>query len=248
MRAAGAHGPDNPFVATGADTADLDGPGDEPIPYWDRFSGTRTRLDLPPPWAGLPAAARRGIRVDAARRAFERRKKSPDAPSRPGVRKAAVLVALFEEAGETRLFLIKRSVTVSTHQGEVAFPGGERDVGEASGPAALREAWEEIGLDPASVELIGELGRQEAVLTNYQITPVVGVLQARPALRINNSEVQQAFDISLAGLMVDGVYRQERWNAADSSFTVPFFELPHGSAWGVTALMLLELLEAVTGA
>ncbi|WP_322752414.1 CoA pyrophosphatase [Frankia sp. Cas3] len=248
IKPADARRPDDADSAGAAHAGpDSSGQDASPRPYWDTFSGSRTRLDTPPPWADLPPQTRQGIRIDTVRRAFRHRYTPPPAPQRPGIRDAAVLLVLFEEADEARVVLTERSGTVSTHRGEIAFPGGVCDAGETSGQAALREAWEEIGLAGATVELIGELGWQNAELTKFQITPMVGTVAARPLLRINHSEVRDVFDVALTGLMADGVYREELWVAPDGRFMVPFFDLPQGIAWGVTASILVELLAIVTG-
>ncbi|WP_239309415.1 MULTISPECIES: CoA pyrophosphatase [unclassified Frankia] len=215
-------------------------------PYGDVFSGPRSRLDTPSPWADLPMARRQGIGIGTIRRAFRQREDPPRVPQRPGIRAAAVLLTLFEEAGETRVVLIERSSAVRTHRGEIAFPGGVCDAGEAPRQAALRESWEEIGLPSTGVDLLGELGGHTAELTRFQITPVVGALAARPVPRVNHSEVEDVFDVALAGLMADGVYREEWWTGPRGGFAVPFFDLSRGSVWGVTASMLLELLVLVT--
>ncbi len=248
IKAAGDRLPDDPDSAGAAHAGPVSsGPDAPPQPYGDTFSGSRTRLDRPPPWADLPTPTRQGIRIDTVRRAFRHRDTLPPAPQRLGIRAAAVLLVLFEEADDVRVIMIERSGTVSTHRGEIAFPGGVCDAGETPGQTALREAWEEIGLAGANVELIGELGWQNAELTKFQITPMVGTVAARPLLRINHSEVRDVFDVALTGLMADGVYREELWAGPDGRFMVPFFDLPQGSAWGVTASILLELLAIVIG-
>ncbi len=248
IKPADARRPDDPDSAGAAHAGPVSsGPAAPPQPYGDTFSGSRTRLDTPSPWAELPAETRQGIGIDAVRRAFRHRETPLPAPHRPGIRDAAVLLVLFEEADEARVVLIERSGTVSTHRGEIAFPGGGCDAGETSVQAALREAWEEIGLVPDSVELLGELDSQAAELTKFQITPVVGLVAARPVLVVNHSEVQDVFDVALAELMADGVYREELWVAPDGRYMVPFFDLSGRSAWGVTAVMLHELLKVVAG-
>ena len=112
--------------------------------------------------------------------------------------------------------------------------------------AALREATEEIGLDPASVDIVGELSPLATVGSRSSITPFVGVLPARPQLKANPDEVELVFDIALAELMDEGVFREERWRWAGSDDRpMYFFELPDDTIWGATARMLYELLELV---
>jgi 8-oxo-dGTP pyrophosphatase MutT (NUDIX family) len=166
---------------------------------------------------------------------------------------AAVLVALFEEAGEARVVLTRRAAHLRVHQGEVSFPGGRIDPGEDARSAALREAAEEVGIRPGSVEIVGELTALGTWSSKATITPLVGILEARPELSPNPQEVERAFDVALADLLVPGVYREERWHipgrrvpgSPDSSFPVWFFELPGDTVWGATARILVELLSVV---
>jgi len=238
------------------------------------------RPGAPAPWAGLPDDARRGIalpRVAAALVGAGQGGEPPevgsvqpfvetldhDAPPeehtgaggvvrvRPGAgREAAVLVALFEEAGETRVVLTRRSSELRAHRGEVAFPGGRVDPGESLVTAALREAEEEVGLDRAHASLVGWLRPLMTFLTGTVVNPVVASLPARPSLAPSPGEVARVFDVALADLLADGVFHEERWTlpgrpvpaAADGSFPVWFFAAAGETIWGATARVLHDLL------
>lgn len=159
---------------------------------------------------------------------------------------AAVLVALFEEAGEARVVLTRRSTRLRSHTGEVAFPGGRLEEGEEPLVGALREAAEEIGLDPTSVEVLGQLSPLATVSGGVTVTPFVGALPGRPVLRPNPLEVAAAFDVALSELLADAVYRQERWDLPGMpDRDMHFFELAHDTVWGATARVLHQLLELV---
>jgi 8-oxo-dGTP pyrophosphatase MutT (NUDIX family) len=223
------------------------------------------RLGGPSPWAGLPQAARTGLGlarvVDTVRRAredgapaidqemseFLRRFSDVDVAQRP----SAVLLALFEEDGETRVVLTVRSSRLRSHRGEVAFPGGRLDAGETVQEAALREAFEEVGLDPASVTLVGELTVMPTVSSNTLMTPVVATLPGRPGLVAAPDEVDRVFDVSLSELVADGVFLEEWWAApgrpgadgrAGGEFPVWFYRAGGEIIWGATARVLTELL------
>lgn len=160
----------------------------------------------------------------------------------PGARRAAVLVPLFEEAGEVRVVLTRRTAHLPSHQGEVAFPGGRVEDGEAPVDAALRETHEELGLDPAAVEIVGELDQLTTVSSGYVITPFVGVLGGRPVLVPNPHEIERVFDVPLAELFSDEVYREEIWDLPWGERAVSFFELVGDTVWGATARILRQLL------
>ena len=164
---------------------------------------------------------------------------------------AAVLVALFEEAGECRVLLTVRSSRLRSHQGEVAFPGGKLDVGEGIEDGALREAEEEVGLDPATVKVIGHLTAMPTVSSNTVMTPVVAVLNARPITNPAPDEVARVFDVALVELVADGVWAEEMWamperggseGALGGEFPVWFFSVAGETVWGATARVLTELL------
>lgn len=171
-----------------------------------------------------------------------------DAWPDPGGRvSAAVLVPIFEEEGEARIVLTRRASTLRSHTGEVSFPGGRLDEGESPLDAALREASEEIGLDPGEVEILGQLAPLATLSARSGITPFVGVLRGRPQLVPNPAEVELAFDVAVADLLDDDVFTEERWDFdAMADRAIYFFHLPDDIVWGATARILFELLELIT--
>jgi 8-oxo-dGTP pyrophosphatase MutT (NUDIX family) len=164
----------------------------------------------------------------------------------PGARPAAVLAPLFEENGETRIVLTRRTTTLPSHRGEVSFPGGKVIEGEDLRAAALREANEEIGLEPAAVEVIGELDHLATVASRFVLAPYVGALAARPALTPNPHEVERVFDVAIAELLDDEAFREERWEIFGEERPVFFFELVGDTVWGATARILHQLLALLT--
>lgn len=219
-----------------------------------------SHLGGPPPWASLGASERRGITVDRVRQGLERRGWSgpeprPAPPMRmarhfqPNSRPAAVLCALFDEDGEAHVILTRRSSNLRSHTGEVSFPGGRLDEGEPAVAAALREAHEEVGIDPAAIDILGTLTSLVTVTGLALITPFVGALAARPRLLPNPAEVERAFDVSLTELVSDDVFREEMWSfPGEDGRAISFFELWGDTVWGVTAWMLRDLLELTLGA
>lgn len=185
-------------------------------------------LGAPAPWEALPAGHRVGLTLTHVLSALERaghRGPAPvfepppargatvaDGPAPEGpASTSAVLVPLFEEAGETRVVLTRRSAALRSHRGQVSFPGGRIDPGEDAPTAARREAFEEVGLPPGEVEVVGWLHPLFTLSAGSFITPVVGVLPRRPTLVPNPAEVARAFDVALADLVADGVFHEERW-------------------------------------
>jgi 8-oxo-dGTP pyrophosphatase MutT (NUDIX family) len=133
-----------------------------------------------------------------------------------------------------------------SHTGQVSFPGGRLDPGESEIEAALREAKEEVGIDPASVEVIGRLSSLSTITNPSAITPIVGLLPARPFLRPNPSEVARAFTAPVAELFAAGVYHDELWSLPGGAVRpIHFFDLDDETVWGATARMLRELLDRI---
>lgn len=209
----------------------------------------RTRIGGGPPWAGLPPEQRR-LSLDQVRA------RCADLPAPPpllpgGGRPSSVLVALFEDAGEARLVLTKRPETMPNHPGQIAFPGGKFDPAFDATPqdAALREAQEEIGLDPSKVEIVGALHPLGTVLGQFSIEPFVGVVEGRPHLVPHEWEVASVFDVPLSELLSDAVFREEwwTWDASGHERSMQFYELIGETVWGATARILTGFLAHLTG-
>jgi 8-oxo-dGTP pyrophosphatase MutT (NUDIX family) len=166
---------------------------------------------------------------------------------------AGVLVVMFEEAGETRLILTRRSSALRTHRGEVSFPGGRMDRGEDATAAAVREAREEVALDPTLVTVVGWIRPVMTMVSASLIVPVLATVERRPVLTPSPGEVARVFDVSLAELAAPDVFHEERWSvpgravhgSADGSVPVWFFEVSGEMIWGATARMIHELLSIV---
>jgi 8-oxo-dGTP pyrophosphatase MutT (NUDIX family) len=166
---------------------------------------------------------------------------------RPDARKAAVLICLFERDAETHVVFIRRATTLRAHSGEIAFPGGSVDVVDTSPIlTALREAGEEIGLDPSRVEILGVLPPVFTVVSNFLITPVVAYLPQGPGmLRLQASEVDELLIFPLRSLVDPAIYHTEEWTRGGFTRTVYFYDYGSYRIWGATARMLTILLETL---
>jgi 8-oxo-dGTP pyrophosphatase MutT (NUDIX family) len=166
----------------------------------------------------------------------------PFAPAFPGARHSAVLVVLAPSARGVEVLLTRRSMDMRTHRGEISFPGGRLDPGETPSDAALREAHEEVGLDPSLVRVEGELEHLNTVVSRSYIVPVVGSLAAPIDVRPTSGEVDRVLWVPLADLTRPGTYRCERWGIPPTDRLLHFFELDDETVWGATASVLIELL------
>ncbi len=166
----------------------------------------------------------------------------PVLPAFPGAKESAVLITLADGERGPEVLLTRRSWELRHHRGEVSFPGGRLDPGETPVDAALREAHEEVGLDPARVEIRGELEHLNTVVSRSYIVPKVATVPEAIPLRANTMEVDRVMWVPLAEFTRADTYRSEVWGFGATHRTLHFFELDDETVWGATAHMLVDLL------
>jgi 8-oxo-dGTP pyrophosphatase MutT (NUDIX family) len=167
---------------------------------------------------------------------------APLLPAFPDARVSAVLIVLIEGDDGAEVLLTRRSMEMRNHRGEISFPGGRLDAGETPIDAALREAHEEVGLDPSAPAIVGELDHLNTIVSRSYIVPIVSVLDRRPELRPQTAEVDRVFWTPVSELTRPGTYRLERWGSVPLDRPLHFFELDDETVWGATAHMLVDLL------
>jgi 8-oxo-dGTP pyrophosphatase MutT (NUDIX family) len=167
---------------------------------------------------------------------------APLLPPFPDARVSAVLVVLVEGDDGPEVLLTRRSMHLRNHRGEVCFPGGRLDPGETPVQAAVREAHEEIGLDPDAPAVVGELGHLSTIVSRSYIVPVVSVLDRRPDVEPRTMEVDRVLWTPVRQLTEPGRYHMERWGTPPLDRPLHFFELDDETVWGATAHMLVDLL------
>ena len=166
-------------------------------------------------------------------------------PRREEPRPASVLIPFFEDAGEAHLLFIERPKGEYAHAGQIAFPGGKREEGESPVECALREANEEVGLDPRDVEILGELNDYDTRVTGFRVRPVVGVIPFPYAFAPNPREVERLIEVPLARLLDPTSFREEFRLALGRRWPVHYYSVGQDLIWGVTAGMLTPLLEMI---
>jgi len=154
---------------------------------------------------------------------------------------AGVLIPIIEHEDMLSVLLTRRSAALRYHASQVSFPGGRMELGDADIQAtALRETWEEVGIQPADVEVAGYL-EPTPTITGYAVTAIVGIVRPGIELRIDRAEVEHAFEVPLAYLLDAANERasEREWNGV----RVPIVEFHFASEriWGATANILLNL-------
>jgi 8-oxo-dGTP pyrophosphatase MutT (NUDIX family) len=152
---------------------------------------------------------------------------------------AAVLIAITDRR-EPGVILTVRREHLRTHAGQIAFPGGRIDAGEDAIAAALREAWEEVGLDPSKVEVVGPTDSYRTI-TDYCVTPIVAVIPPDLPLSPHEHEVAEWFEAPLRHLIDPAM--QVRHSKLYQGRQRDYFEIMWGNRriWGATAAMIVNL-------
>lgn len=157
---------------------------------------------------------------------------------------AAVLIPIFERSGEPHAVFTRRTDTVRRHKGEISFPGGVQDPGDEDLRAtALREAEEEVGLDPSEVRVVGELDDIPTFVTGYVVTPFVGVVPEGYPWRAKAEEVAEVLEFALSTLV--RVERREEWVRGGVTIPMYVYEVGEARIWGATARIVWQFLQVV---
>ncbi|HLJ43698.1 MAG TPA: CoA pyrophosphatase [Candidatus Binataceae bacterium] len=164
-------------------------------------------------------------------------------------RGAAVLMPIFELDGDLHVVFIRRSDHVESHRGQVAFPGGRVDpTDETLLHTALREAQEEVGIEPASVDVLGAIEGTVARTSEIHVTPFVGVIPAAEGLRADPKEVAAIFFVPMSALedsSYRGTYRFRRDSGEVSEHPAIFYN--DQVIWGLTLRFTEEVLRRMNG-
>jgi 8-oxo-dGTP pyrophosphatase MutT (NUDIX family) len=163
---------------------------------------------------------------------------------------AAVLMPLFERDGELHVVYIRRSDHVASHRGQVAFPGGRVEPVDATLlDAALREAHEEVGIDPATVDVVGGLPTMHTTTSGIIVAPFVGVIPSDAQLKPDPSEVAEIFDAPLSALRDMNFRGDYEFNPDGRPRGSKFPAILYGGQiiWGLTLRITINLLEILDG-
>jgi len=163
-----------------------------------------------------------------------------------GYRKSAVLIPIYENKGEQHFVLTKRAQGVMYHKGQISFPGGAYDKEDGELKAtALREAYEEIGINPEGVEILGNLDDQATYTSRFVITPFVGAIPYPVKFKVNYREVEELIEVPVSALLILSAYVPETMDEDGKSYPWGHYLYGNHKITGITARMLKQLIDLV---
>lgn len=166
----------------------------------------------------------------------------------PGFRPASVLAPFWRVGDRVEVALTLRTQTLSSHRGQISFPGGRRDPDDPDlAWTALRETHEELGIPPDAVDLIGR-GDDAWSIQRYVVATHMGWLEGRPDFVPSPAEIERVIVADVETLMDGGVHRVQRMRREGVSFAVHYFEVGDDTVWGLTGNILYGLFQKVRGA
>ena len=158
-------------------------------------------------------------------------------------RQGAVMMLLYPGSNGLTTLLTRRPETLNSHAGQIAFPGGAQDANESLPQTALRETFEEVGVQPQQIEVLGALTTIYIPVTDYEVHPFVGWMPARPTFHPNAHEVAELIETPLTLLLHPDTRVVETWQLHGFDVRVPFFQVDGHKVWGATAIILSEFVE-----
>ncbi len=161
---------------------------------------------------------------------------------------AAVILPLYHKEGEYHILFTKRTEKVEHHKGQISFPGGARHEEDRSlEDTALRETFEEIGVHPEDVEILGELDNMRTVSSSFLITPFVAVIPYPYEFTVNTDEIEELLEVPIAALLDEKNYREEFQIYQGITYWGSVYEYRGKVIWGATARILKQFLDLVFG-
>ncbi len=160
------------------------------------------------------------------------------------VREAAVLMPIFELEGEPHFLLTRRTEEVSTHKGQISFPGGMRHHEESLESTALRETFEEIGIDRTQIEILGRFHDYTSI-TSHLVAPFAGYIKDKFSTLPQASEVAEVLRVPFAVFLDPSRLRTDRMVRGGETMNVYFYRYEAYEIWGLTARIIKDFLEAL---
>jgi 8-oxo-dGTP pyrophosphatase MutT (NUDIX family) len=160
---------------------------------------------------------------------------------------AAVLILLFPKNNELFTVFMKRPDYPGVHSGQISFPGGKYELSDANlEHTALRESFEELGIQINSVKIIGKLSPLHIPVSSFIVHPFIGYIENKPVWRPDEKEVSRVIELPLSYLSNPNCIKHEVWDLHNLKLNVPFYYADNEKIWGATAMITSEFLEIYT--
>ena len=158
--------------------------------------------------------------------------------------KSGVLLLLYPKNDETFICFMRRTSDGHAHSGQISFPGGkaekfDKDITET----ALRETYEEIGVEPNRIQVIGQLTDLYIPLSNFLVKPVLGIMDCTPIFKINKAEVSYIIEVPLSVFFDQNTRKEKEMKRNGYKFTAPYYEIGKDHIWGASSMIMSELVE-----
>tara|TARA_B100000886_G_scaffold285440_1_gene209884 strand:- start:143 stop:757 length:615 start_codon:yes stop_codon:yes gene_type:complete len=160
---------------------------------------------------------------------------------------AAVLILLYPLGNNWYFYLTKRTKTVEHHKGQISLPGGMLEKGESSQEAAIRETYEELGIKPQAINIIGSLTPFYIPISGFNVFPHVGWIAKCPTLEIQSKEVSKVFAPSVSSLISPQNKKIKKSTMLGQKVKIPYFNLNNEIVWGATSMILSEFKSILKG-
>ena len=160
-------------------------------------------------------------------------------------RLGGVLLLLYPSIDAPDIFsvvLTKRADTLANHKGQISLPGGAKEEDETLAQTALREAQEELDIDPATLTVLGNLTTVYILPSDFEVLPLVAYAEVRPDFKANSSEVAEVIEMPLSALLDENIKTVEKWTLQEieMEMDMPFYQFGEHIIWGATAVILSE--------
>lgn len=159
-------------------------------------------------------------------------------------KKSAVLILLYEDKKEIKTVLIKRPKYDGVHSGQISLPGGQFDeIDDSLVQTAIREAYEEIGIEIPRIRIIGNLSNLYIPPSNFEVLPVVAYYEGHPEFKPNKQEVDEIIEVYISTLLDNETKQSKELSVRGFTIQTPYFNIHENVVWGATAMILSEFIE-----
>ena len=163
----------------------------------------------------------------------------------PAYKSGCVTILVYPDNNVIRLLLMERTDSNDAHSGQISFPGGKREMDDQSlQETALRETYEEVGIDPATIQLVGQLSDIYIPVSNYLVHPFIGYSNSIPEIKLNPLEVKSILTPSLDVFLTNDLPRT-RFESRAGWIEAPYYPYLNFKIWGATAMMIREFMDLI---